>query len=422
LPWQWGGCATQVAGSVAGDAFEAIARSFGQAAADATSWLWAQMGQATAVSLGGAGFSTVLGMVAAIAGTVAVGLFVLQVAQSALRRDSGGLGRAVKGLFVAFLAGGAAVAVVNSLLAATDALCDGITQGVLGTDQAGLGRLVLGAAETSGLAGMVTGGGAAAGVLLLSLAILAAVVIVYAALVVRKVLVVLTAVFAPLAFAGSLADITVAWTRRWAELTLALVFSKVVLVVVFVVGYLMLVDGAGQAGSALTQDVTQVVSGVLVLALAGFAPWMALKVVHFTGDHAHQLHAMATTAATGPAVVGRMAQKAGPLAQKAAPFAQRASSALSPPSPAPGSDVPGGPNKPGPGTGTTGGQPPPPPSRPTGSGPAPTGGSPDGPASSPGAGPSLRGPGGGTAPTAQGGAATGTGAATAAPGAAAAAV
>ena len=73
--------------------------------------------------------------------------------------------------------------------------------------------------------------------------------IVYAALVVRKVLIVMTAVFAPLAFAGSLADITVAWTRRWVELTLALIFSKVVLVLIFVLGYFMLVGGAGQAGS-----------------------------------------------------------------------------------------------------------------------------------------------------------------------------
>ena len=82
---------------MAGDAFESIAQSFGHAAQDATSWLWEQLGPATAVSLGGAGFSTVLGMVAAIAATVAVGLFVLQVIQSALRRDPGGLARAVKG-------------------------------------------------------------------------------------------------------------------------------------------------------------------------------------------------------------------------------------------------------------------------------------------------------------------------------------
>src|SRR5437588_8015817 len=117
LPWQWAGCAGDVAKSVAGDAFEAIAKSFGHAAQDATAWLWKQLNTATAVHLGGPGFPTLLSVVATIAVTVGVGLFVLQVIQSVLRREAGGLARAVKGLFVAFIAGAAAAAVVNLLLA-----------------------------------------------------------------------------------------------------------------------------------------------------------------------------------------------------------------------------------------------------------------------------------------------------------------
>ena len=318
LPTTWGSCVSSTIKSAAASAFAAIAKSFGTAAQNAAKWLWSQLNAATAVHLGGAGFSTLLGIVAAVAGTVAVGLFVLQVVQSTLRREPGGLARAVKGLFVAFLGGGLAVGVVNLLLSATDAVSNGVVQMAVGTDIAGLGRLVLGSSATATLAGLVSGSGAAAGVLLLALAILAAVVIVYAALVVRKVLIVVTAVFAPLAFAGSLADITVAWTRRWIELTAALIFSKLVLVLVFVIGYFMLVRGAGQAGSDVTQEITQVVSGVIVLALAGFAPWLALKVVHFTGDHAQQIHAMSATAVGGAAAGGRLAQKAPPVVRSAA--------------------------------------------------------------------------------------------------------
>jgi len=312
LQFSLGGCVASAAKSVAGDAFDSIARSFGHAAASATGWLWAQINTATAVTLGGSGFATVLDMVAAIAGTVAVGLFVIQIVQSVARREPAGLGRAVKGLLVAFIAGGAAVAVVNLLLGATDALCNGVVQTAVGTDPAGLGRLVLGSSATAALVGMVAGPGGAAGVLLLALAVLVAVVIVYVALVIRKVLIVVTAVFAPLAFAGSLADITVAWTRRWIEFTLALIFSKLILILIFVIGYFMLIKGAGQAGSGVTEQITQVVSGVIVLALAGFAPWLALKVVHFTGDHASQLHAMSATTAGGAMAVGRMGQKAVP--------------------------------------------------------------------------------------------------------------
>ena len=305
-PATYGQCAGDAAKAAAGDAFNAIAESFGQAADHAVSWLWGQMSAATAVHLGGAGFNLELGITAAIAGVVAVGLFAIQIIQSVLRREAGGLARALKGLVVAFIGGGAAIAVVNLLLGATDDLCAGIVQAATGTDITGLGQLVLG---TGALTGAV---GGSAALLLLSLACIVATVIVYFALVVRKVLIVVTAIFAPLAFAGSLADITVSWTRRWIETTVALIVSKLILILIFIAGYGILIEGVGQAGSGTTQKVTQVISGVLVLFLAGFAPWSALKIVHFTGEHAHQIHSLGSSTVAGAATGGRMAQKAAP--------------------------------------------------------------------------------------------------------------
>ncbi len=305
-PATYGQCAGDAAKAAAGDAFNAIAESFGQAADHAVSWLWGQMSAATAVHLGGAGFSLELGITAAIAGVVAVGLFAIQIIQSALRREAGGLARALKGLVIAFIGGGVAIAVVNLLLGATDDLCAGIVQAATGTDISGLGQLVLG---TGALTGAV---GGSAALLLLSLACIVATVIVYFALVVRKVLIVVTAIFAPIAFAGSLADITVSWTRRWIETTVALIVSKLILILIFIAGYGILIEGVGQASSGTTQKVTQVISGVLVLFLAGFAPWSALKIVHFTGEHAHQIHSLGSSTVAGAATGGRMAQKAAP--------------------------------------------------------------------------------------------------------------
>jgi type IV secretory pathway TrbL component len=163
-----------------------------------------------------------------------------------------------------------------------------------------------------GTGALTTAVGGAAALLLLSLACIVATVIVYFALVIRKVLIVVTAIFAPLAFAGSLADITVSWTRRWIETTVALIVSKLILILIFVAGYGILIEGVGQAGSGTTQKVTQVISGILVLFLAGFAPWSALKIVHFTGEHAHQLHSLGASTVAGAAASGRMAQKAAP--------------------------------------------------------------------------------------------------------------
>jgi len=239
-------------------------------------------------------------------------LFSIQIIQSVLRREPGGLARAGKGLLIAFLGGAVAIAVVNLLLGATDALCNGIVKVATGTNIAGLGKLVLG---STALTGSVTG---SAALLLLSLACIAATVIVYVALVVRKVLIVVTAIFAPIAFAGSLADVTVSWTRRWIETTIALIASKLILVIIFVAGYGILIEGVGQSGSGVTQKVTQVISGILVLFVAGLAPWLALKVVHFTGDHAQQLHSLGSSAVGGVAAGGRAAQKAAPYVARAA--------------------------------------------------------------------------------------------------------
>jgi hypothetical protein len=311
-PFSYGNCFSDVAKSVAGDAFHSIAESFAHAADRAVNWLWGQLSSATALHLGGRGFGLQIGITGAIAGTVAVGLFSIQIIQSVLRREPGGLARAGKGLLIAFLGAAAAITVVNLLLEATDALCNGVVKVATGTNLAGLGRLVLG---SSALTASVSG---SAALLLLALGCIAATAIVYATLVVRKVLIVVTAVFAPIAFAGSLADITVSWTRRWIETTIALIASKLILVLIFVAGYGILVEGVGQSGSGATQKVTQVISGILVLFVAGLAPWLALKVVHFTGEHAQQLHSLGSSAVGGVAVGGRAAQKAAPYVARAA--------------------------------------------------------------------------------------------------------
>src|ERR1700759_2676341 len=95
-PWNPVGCATALAKSAAGDAFSSIAHDFGHMADSAVNWLWAQTTDATAVHLGGAGFQLDLGIVATIAVTVALGLFVIQIMASTIRRDPGGLARAGK--------------------------------------------------------------------------------------------------------------------------------------------------------------------------------------------------------------------------------------------------------------------------------------------------------------------------------------
>jgi hypothetical protein len=301
------------AASVADSAFSAIAHDFGQAADSVVSWLWQQISAATTVSLSGKGFATDLAITASIAATVGLGLFAIQIAVSVLRREPGGLARAGRGLLVAFVTGAAAIAMVNLLLAAVDDLCNGVVQVATGGSINQMGNRILAASALSNVSNP-------AAVILLALVVVAATVVVWAALMVRKLLIIVAAVFAPIAFAGSLADITVAWVRRWIEIMVALVVSKLILVIIFAVGLGVLVDGVGEAPQAgaghATQSVTQTVTGALILVMAGFAPWLAIKLVHFAGDSFHTIHAhagavgaAATTVASAPQRMNAMASK-----------------------------------------------------------------------------------------------------------------
>lgn len=315
LPWDPQGCAADIVKSAASDAFSSIAHDFGHVAGSAVNWLWAQTSDATTVHLGGAGFNLDLSIVATIAATVAVGLFVIQLIASTIRRDAGGLGRAVKGLVVAFIGAGIAIGATNILLAAIDSLSAGVVQAATDQSLPQIGHDILAGAAVSSISSNP------AGIIVFSLATLIAVAVVWAALTVRKVLIVISAVFAPLAFAGSLADISSSWVRRWIEVMVALIVSKLILVIIFVVGLDMLVKEVGQAGSGDTQRITQGVSGLLVLTVAGFAPWLALKLVHWSGDHFNQLHALASASAVG-------AQKAVQVPQKAIPWVTGGSSGV----------------------------------------------------------------------------------------------
>ena len=300
------GCVTDVLGgvgkTVADSAFSAIAHDFGQAADSVVNWLWRQISAATTVTLGGPGFAAEMAITAAIAVTVGVGLFAIQVVVSVLRHQPGGLARAGRGLLVAFVAGGLAIAVVDVCLAAVDSLSAGVVQVATGGTITQMGSQLLAPSALSEVKN-------AAVVILLALVMVAASAVVWAALMVRKLLIIVAAVFAPIAFTGSLADVTSSWVRRWIETMVALVFSKLILVIIFAIGLGVLSNGVGQAGGGVTQSLTQTITGALILVMAGLSPWLAIKLVHFAGDSFHIVHGQAASTAAGAQMVAAAPRK-----------------------------------------------------------------------------------------------------------------
>ena len=332
--------------SLAGDAFESIAKDFASAAGKASTWLWQQIGSSTAVSLGGPGFDRLLAIVMGIAVVVGMGLFVVQIITSVLRRDTAGLARAGKGLLVAFLGGAGAIAVTGLLLHAVDALSNGVVQVATGGNISRLGQGIMVAGAISSLANP-------AAMLVLALIVIGAIVFIWAALMIRKLLIVIAAVFAPAAFAGSLADISTGWVKKWIEGMAALIASKLILVIMLLVGYYMLTENLGAVGAGGvaggnptgTQALTQIAGGGVVLLLAAFAPWVALKTVHFAGDHMAQLHAHATSATAGATTAIAAPQKLSKMMPASRGGGAGGSSAPAPTGPPRGG--PGGPAGPG---------------------------------------------------------------------------
>ena len=284
-------CVTHVIGKVtsgvATSVFDSVAKDFANFAEHATMWVWQQLDAATAVSLSGPGWSGVLQVTVEIGILVCVAMLLTQVIASALRHDMGGLGRGAKGVLIAGIGTFASFVIIDSLLSATDSLSSGVMQQLAGTQSwTDLGNQVIRAHTLTG------GALGAAAELLTAIILLLSSLVVWLALMVRKMLLIIGAAFAPIAFGGSPFEVTSAWVRRWIEFTLAMVFSKLILVILFGIG-LQIELGLGKAGSGTTQQITQLMTGLLVMSIAGFAPWLALQMIHWAGGSFSQMHQQA---------------------------------------------------------------------------------------------------------------------------------
>jgi hypothetical protein len=311
--------------SVTSSVFSSVASAFGNTADSAINWLWQQLSTSTAISLGGPNFELDLGIVVSIAVLVCLGLFVLQMALSALKHDAGGIGRALRGLVIATVGCAITLATLDVLLAAVDKLCVGVVKIATGGTIATLGTKIIGGAVfTTLMASPAT-------ILILSLVAICAVAVVWFALVIRKMLIIITAIFAPLAFAGGVADLSRGWVRKWLEAMLALVFSKLILIIIFVIGLGVLGGMGSPSGATPLTAITEEITGLLILLVAGFSPWMALRIVHFTGDHVATMSASATHASAGASTIVGAPQKAAQMKYSSMMLAGNRSGSVAPP-------------------------------------------------------------------------------------------
>ena len=280
-----------VAGDAAGEIitapFEWLAQGMGGAAEWMFTSVWKAIDTTTYVDVTSGQYTKVYNIMFGIAVFVMLAFFMLQVIGGMIRREPAAMTRALLGLAKSILGSFVALTLLATALQVTDQLSIGIVNAA-GTNMNQMGdkiTLLAGGIATITLAS--PGAGAILTIFLASLAIMAS-LIVWFSLLIRKALLLIAIVFAPIALAGSSWDHTRSWVSRWAMFVIAMILSKVVLVVIFLIATAQI----SAPIDADLQSVSQPIAGVVLMLMAGFAPYLTYKAIAFMGfDMYHAMSA-----------------------------------------------------------------------------------------------------------------------------------
>jgi type IV secretion system protein TrbL len=279
--------AGDAAGAVITAPFDWLAQGMGGAAEWMFTSVWKVIDTTTYVDVTSDEYMKVYNIMFGVGAFVMLGFFMLQVIGGMIRREPAALSRAALGLAKSILGSFVALALLATALEITDQLCIGIVNAA-GTNMNGMGDKVAVLAGGLGTINLAApGAGAILTIFLASLAIIGAMVV-WISLLIRKALLLIAIVFAPIALAGSSWDHTRSWLARWATFVIAMILSKVVLVVIFLLA-------TAQVSAPIDADlesVSQPMAGVVLMLMAGFAPYLTYKAIAFMGfDMYHAMSA-----------------------------------------------------------------------------------------------------------------------------------
>ncbi|PKH41719.1 hypothetical protein SAMN05192575_109157 [Nocardioides alpinus] len=287
--------AGEAAGSLVSAPFDYLAQSMGNAAGWMFESVWRVFDSTTMVDVTSSHYTKVYNILFGVAVFVMLGFFMLQVIGGMIRREPAALSRAALGMAKSVLGSFVALTLLATALELTDQLCVGIVKAA-GTNMEEMGdRIMLLVAGLGAISLAAPGAGAIVTIFIAGLAIGGA-VIVWISLLVRKALLLIAIVFAPIALAGASWDHTRGWIGRWAGFVLALILSKVVLVVIFLLA-------TAQVSAPIDSDLasaSEPIAGVVLMLMAAFAPYLTYKAISFMGFDMH--HAMSAEQETKSAM------------------------------------------------------------------------------------------------------------------------
>ncbi|GMA39693.1 conjugal transfer protein TrbL [Mobilicoccus caccae] len=266
------------AASLVAAPFDWLAQAMGAAAGWLFEAVWSVFDTTTLVDVTKPGYVAVYNLLFGIAVFVMLIFFCLQLITGLVRRDPTALTRAALGLAKSVLGSFVVITLTALLLEVVDQLCIGIVQAAGETTESMGDKIALLAAGLVGINIAAPGVGAIITIFMAGLAITAA-AIVWLSLLVRKALLLVAVVFAPLAFSGASWDASRGWVGKWAMFVVALICSKLVLVVMFLVAIT-------QVSAPIDADLASVsdpIAGIVLMAMAAFAPYLTYKFIAFVG-------------------------------------------------------------------------------------------------------------------------------------------
>lgn len=270
--------AGEAAASLVAAPFDWLSQAMGAAAGWLFEAVWSVFDTTTLVDVTRPEYVAVYNLLFGIAVFVMLIFFCLQLITGLIRRDPTALSRAALGLAKSVLGSFVVITLTALLLEIVDQLCIGIIQAAGETTESIGDKITLLAAGLVGINIAAPGVGAIITIFLAGLAIAAA-AIVWLSLLIRKALLLVAIVFAPLAFSGASWDASRGWISKWAMFVIALICSKLVLVVMFLVAIT-------QVSAPIDADLSSIsdpLAGIVLMAMAAFAPYLTYKFISFIG-------------------------------------------------------------------------------------------------------------------------------------------
>lgn len=263
--------------------FDWLAATMGQAAGWLIEAMWTVFDSTTLVDVQSQGYLDVYNLLFGIGVFIVLLFFCFQLILGLIRREPAALSRAALGAAKAVLGSFVVITLTATVLEIVDLLSIGIVQAAGETTETMGDKIALLTAGLTTINIAAPGVGAIITIFLAGLMI-CAVAIVWFSLLIRKALLLVAIVLAPIAFAGAAWDVTRGWIGKWVAFVVALIVSKLVLVIVFLIA----ITQVSTPIEADLASVTEPISGIVLLFIAAFAPYMVYRFISFLGFDLYQ--------------------------------------------------------------------------------------------------------------------------------------